>query len=53
VDAFVVKYPAEKFKSLPSMLQRRRYKHCPDAAYAAVVLDSCYFVKEAIELKRI
>jgi hypothetical protein len=49
VDAFVVKYPAEKFKSLPAMLLRRRDKHCPDAAYAAVALDPCYFVKESGE----
>jgi hypothetical protein len=49
MDAFVVKYPAEKFKSLPSMLQRRRDKHCPDAAYAAVAFDPCYFVKEGGE----
>lgn len=46
VDAFVVKHPDEKFKCLPSMLKRRRDKHCPDAAYAAVALDPCYFVQE-------
>ncbi|KAG1678407.1 hypothetical protein FOA52_015174 [Chlamydomonas sp. UWO 241] len=47
VDVFVVKHPAEKFKCLPAMLKRRRDKHCPDAAYAAVALDPSYFVKEA------
>jgi hypothetical protein len=45
VDAFVAKYPDEKFKSLPEMLKRRRDKHCPDAAYAALAFDPAYFLK--------
>jgi hypothetical protein len=46
VDAFVAKYPDEKFKSLPEMFKRRRDKHCPDAAYASLALDPASFTKD-------
>jgi hypothetical protein len=46
VDAFVAKYPDEKFKSLPEMFKRRRDNHCPDAAYAAVAFDPASFTKD-------